>query len=214
MSVKCTECGSQLRIVGDSGSHPVDHFLLWNYLALKAERQYMNCVLSLAQALEIALLVTAHFVLVAEPVNKEPDAAPKDIEDLVELFQRKTRNMTLEPLRNLVMKLAVHSVRPDAVATAYRWVTELNNLAKDAPAARLIQAIPDEPLRNAVAKLSHVTIGALRNDVAHQLGRRPTEHDVEAQHEELLQVVRTVMTTFGVTPRGGQLIVGPPSPRT
>src|SRR5438552_1416980 len=53
MSIQCSKCGAELRIGGDSGSHPIDHFLRWNYHALRAEKRYMQCVLSIAQALEI-----------------------------------------------------------------------------------------------------------------------------------------------------------------
>ena len=210
MSVKCTECNAELRITGESGNVPIDHFLLWNYLALKAERQYMQCVLSLSQGLEMALMETARFVLIVEPVKQRPEANSKDVGDLVDLFQKKTRNMTLEPLRNLLIKLAVHGIRPKNVHEAYRWVTEVNNLAKDLPSAKLVQTIPDKSLRGAVSKLRKVTVGVLRNDVGHHAGRRPTEQEAEAHHQEIREVVREVMTTFGVTPGGGQLIVTPP----
>lgn len=209
-TVKCAKCGAELRIGGDSGSHPIDYFLLWNYLSLKAQRQYMNCVMSLAQALELALIVTAHFILIVEPLRSDPSASEVEAEELVEVFRRKTRNMTLDPLRNLLMKLGVHSVRPVSVEEAYRWTAEINNLAKDAPPAKLIESISDAARREATQRLAKVTIGALRNDVAHQQGRRPSEQEVEHHHEEVRTVVRQVMTAFGVTPGGGQLVVGPP----
>ncbi len=102
----CPNCHAVLRIGGDTGNHPID-LILFDTYKLRLERRYMFGMLALAQALEITLAGCARFVFVQRPlvasVHMQEPAAPQ----LLNTFESKIRNMTLQPLRNLIIRCAV-----------------------------------------------------------------------------------------------------------
>lgn len=204
---KCRECGTTLHIYGDTANHPID-LLLFGVFPLKLRRRYIQVVFALTQAVEIAMSICVEHVLVIKPL--ETDMADQTAAtDLSNMFNKRLKNMTFDPLRNLVTKLAIHGIRPSSAAEARRWISEMNNLARDAASADLIAMIGDPELRQCVEQLRALTVGALRNDVAHHLGRRPTEEEVEQHETEVKPVVRLLLKTHGLTPLGGQLVVAP-----
>ena len=206
MTFSCPECGIKLRISGDTANHPID-LLLFQVFPLKLRRLYTQCIFTLAQALEITMSVCVSHVLLAnwlETATNETEAA-----EIVKLFDKRLRNMTLEPLRNLISKLAVHKIAPLSRVEAKLWIGEMNNLARDSPSGEAVSSITDAEQRSCVEQLLALTIGSLRNDVAHHLGRRPTEQEVDHHEAAVKPVVRLLLRTHGLTPSGGQLIVEP-----
>jgi hypothetical protein len=140
---------------------------------------------------------------------KNDRSTPEVRSDLEACFHKHLRNMTLGPLRNLLAQIAVRNIRPNSTAEARHWIAETNKLARDLPARAVIAEIVNAELRIAVQMLSSVTVGNVRNDVAHRLGMRPTKSEVEKHEAEVSAVIPALLKTFGVTPGGGQLIVVP-----
>jgi|GEM_PF-2605658 len=207
LEFNCRECGVPLHIFGDTANHPID-LLLFGVFPLKLRRHYIQAVSALTQAVEITMSLCVAQVLVNKAL--ESDASNEaTASELSESFDKRLRNMTFDPLRNLITKLAVHSIRPSSVAEARRWIAEMNNLARDTASAELVTTIPDPELRECVEQLRALTVASLRNDVAHHLGLRPTEQEVEKHESQVKPVVRLLLKTHGLTPSGGQLVVGP-----
>jgi len=202
----CRECGAKLHIYGDTANSPIDQLLL-QVFPLKLRRLYTQCIFALAQALEITMSLCVEEVLVEQPIaNASADLA--EAEELRSAFEKRMRNMTFDPLRNLITKLAIHGIRPASLAEAKRWVAEMNNLARDTAPAEAVSAITQLELRKCIEQLRSVSVGMLRNDVAHHLGRRPTQQEVEQHEADVKPLVRLLLKTHRLT-SGGQLIVGP-----
>lgn len=209
-SIVCSECGAPLRIGGDTGNHPID-LILFDIEFLRLERRYMQGITALAQVLELALYECARFVFIYRPVRRaRRRRATEEINALLAEFERRTANMTLQPFTNLLCNVAVDRISPISLGDAREAVERINIIAKTTPSDERVSSIRRSELRLAVRALKAATIGSIRNDVSHHLGVRPTQKVFEEQYEQVDLLVRKLLKVFGLTSKGGQLVVGPP----
>jgi hypothetical protein len=207
--VVCSACGASLRIGGDTGNHPID-LILFDIEFLRSERRYMQGITALAQVLELTLYECARFVFIYRPVRRaRRRSATEEIAALLAEFERRTANMTLQPFTNLLCNIAVDRISPISLRKALEAVETINIIAKTTPSDERVSSIRRSELRLAVSALKAATIGTIRNDVSHHLGVRPTQQVFEEQYEQVDQLVRKLLKVFGLTPKGGQLVVGP-----
>jgi hypothetical protein len=205
------KCGGEIEIRGETANHPVDLFWMQESFVLYLQRRYMQSAIVLGQALELALSLCAENVFVHDPVERDPTATKGEHETLRKAFAKRILSLSLGGLRRLTVSIAVRGVRPTSIKEAIAAVAKVKQLISDrdsTPAA--VAAIPDEATREAVELLLSSPVVEVRNSVAHQL-YRPTQAEIEQMRIDVSKLIRQTMKAFGVTPGGGQLLVGPPA---
>jgi hypothetical protein len=189
----CPKCGEALRLYGDTGDYGID-LLLDELLFLKHERRYMYCALVLAQAVEMTLWLCAQRVLVIDPARGIGDEATAA---LWAAFYTRFRTATFEPLKNLVTNLAIQNIRPTEPSIAMQWLKQSGKLMRRSSADGLKPQHISQELREALESLHALSISALRNDVVHKFGRRPTAAEIEAHEPRVREATRKLLRAHG-----------------
>jgi hypothetical protein len=115
--------------------------------------------------------------------------------------------LTLEQLRRVLVGLALLP-RPTSLPEARNLVAHIKSFKVKMPEAAGIELIPDCEPRNFILALRSTSFVKLRNAVVHD-AYRPSQEVAEAWRHDVFELNRRAMKVFGVTPRGGQLIVAP-----
>lgn len=203
--VSCPACSESLRLGGDNANHPVDQF---RYDANQSfvERRYMQCVITLAQSMELALVLCAD-AWVLGPFHE--DTGRPDFEECAARLSKALDRLTLEQLRRVLVSFALRP-RPANLADATLLVSEVGKMQQKMPEPERVAQIGDPALRSLVTALASSSFVQLRNDVVHH-AYRPTESEADACRRDVQFLNRHAMTVFRVMPGGGQLVVAPTS---
>lgn len=201
-SLNCLRCKQPLRIASDSANHPVDQ-LVYDAAASFFERRYMQCVITLSQAMELALMLSAIAWIIGEVCVPPAAYVEKCTHELRDAVDR----LTLEQLRRVLVSLAVRP-RPYSQHQVQEAVHGIGRMHQKMPDSFDVGRIPNSELRNLVEALRTSSFVKLRNSVVHQ-AYRPTQGEAEACRIEVSNLNRGAMKVFGVTPSGGQLIALP-----
>lgn len=205
MITPCRHCGEPLRIGGDGANHPVDQFR-YDAVGSFVERRYMECVVMLSQSMELALLLCVDSWILG-PLRDQADTSETDVSQCASDLIAAVDRLTLGQLRALVVNLALLS-RPDSLDQARELVSRIGKLHQNTVTEDNVSRIGDEKLRNVVAALRATSFIRLRNAVVHK-AYRPTQDEAEACQHDVATLNQHAMVVFGVTPRGGQLVVAP-----
>jgi len=194
-----------LRVSGDSANHVVDQFVFEAYEPL-LKRRYMQCVLMLAQSLELVLMLCVETWLFRSVRYRRTKANNEIMGALRGRFYAATDRMTLGKLRRLAVALAIWQAPPRTLAELDAAIAQLpkhtGKKVKDSDLA----SIPDEALRAAAVHLDGTNFVDLRNAVAHKAYRPPQEM-AELCYERVPRMNRLLMKVFGVAQ--GQLVMPP-----
>jgi hypothetical protein len=205
MTATCRNCGESLRIGGDSANHPVDQFR-YDAVGSFVERRYMECVVMLSQSMELALLLCVDSWILGL-LRYQADTFDADVSQCASDLIAAVDRLTLGQLRSLLLNLALLP-RPDSLDNARQLLSRIGKLHQNTPTDDDISRIADEKLRNVVAALRATSFIRLRNAVVHK-AYRPTQDEAEACQHDVATLNQHAMVVFGVTPRGGQLVVAP-----
>jgi hypothetical protein len=199
----CSACGELIEIPEEPNNHPVDLFWMQESHALLLQKRYMQAVLVLGQALELALALCARHVLIDQPLDRDSEAPREEMQALWMKFEKKILSLTLGSLCQLVAHLAIIGDWPDSVHAADASIDLVARSKGKTPEPSDVASIADEPLRHAIDRLLNSSIVDLRNAVAHEL-RRPTQAEAEKMRDDVGGVVRLAMTAFGVPDAAGR----------
>ncbi len=184
LTVTClsTACGRAFNINGDT-INPAHQMLLFDCHELMRRKQYMQCVLSTAQAYEVFFNHFLHVQLLYRAFEADSGRDLRRLNLLAEQLYGKVQRLTFEPMRRLFLKLVVESTAPTSLAEAE---TIIPNLAEKPPEMRkeAIEGVADEGLRGLLLQLHIASINKLRNRVVHKYAYRPTAEEAEAAHNE------------------------------
>lgn len=206
IAFRCSSCQRKLRLGSDRANHPVQQFVYDAYAPLQ-RRQYMQVVLSVAQSLELTLVMCA-FVNVLGAVKRPKRPHSTSPFSLVAAeFHAAMEKLTLDPLRNVVAGLAVRGSRPTSVAEAREAIKSFKKLRQNPPDNADVTRIADSSLREATRHLLAITdFVKLRNKVVHD-AVRPTQSQAEEYLTEIPKLTKALLRGFEVV--RGQLVMPP-----
>jgi hypothetical protein len=179
-TVSClnSKCGQKFNINGDLASPDYQMFIMQCY-GLKESKQYMFCILVLAQAFELFFSSYLYKVLVLKPVKDIPD--PQKWDDLnileSELYE-KTEKLAYQKLRNIFLNLVTQGLSPMKPDDASSIIQMIPSMCSD-PSNATVDAYQDNDIRSLLHSLKNSRIANLRNKVVHRQGYRPRLDEVE-----------------------------------
>jgi hypothetical protein len=154
-------------------------------------KQYMLCVLTVAQAYEAFF---SHFMYVqllfrTFANDKERDVAR--LNRLVRLLYRRMEGLTFESMRRLVLRMIVDCVEPRSLMDAEKIIlgipTKPNAIRSVTDAE--IGLIRDPQLKTLLVKLLSADANKLRNRVVHKDAYRPKEAEAKRVHREAREIL-------------------------
>lgn len=182
-----TACGRPFNINSDR-INPAHQMLLFDCYGLIQGKQYMQCVLSVAQAYEIFFSHFLHVQLLYRAFAADGGHDVARFNQLAEQLYDKTYRLTFEPMRRLFLKLVIEDVAPKSLDEAEMVIANLpknpQKVTKEA-----IDRVSDNQLRGLMLRLHSTGVNKLRNQVVHKHAYRPTAAEAEEAHEEAREIL-------------------------
>lgn len=194
--VTCQRCNQPFSISGDC-VNVAHEMLLFDCHAFIERKQYMQCVLTVAQAYEVFFSHFLYVQLLFRAFAKDENRDMPRLNGLIQLLYRRIKGLPFEPMRRLVLRMIVDAVAPPSLADAERVVLNIPRKIRDIhPVVRAeIDDMNDRRLRTLLLKLLHADPNVLRNRVVHKDAYRPTEAETRRVHREAREIL------FGLTGR-------------
>jgi hypothetical protein len=194
-AVTCQTCGGCFNINSDSINAPHE-MLLSDCYSLIDGKQYMQCVLSVAQAYEVFFSRFLHVHLIYRAFAKDGSHDLPRLNRLTKRLHTRLRRLPFVPMRDLVLKLIVSNVAPASLAEAEASVAALPKKDQKVQPVQpqTIEAIPDDRLKALLLHLQASKINKLRNRVIHE-ACRPTLEEANCALVEAREIL------FGLTDR-------------
>ncbi|MGO9096026.1 MAG: hypothetical protein ACLQGV_12455 [Bryobacteraceae bacterium] len=194
--VNCQRCSQPFNISGDLVGAAYKMFL-FECPELIERKQYMQCVLTVAQAYELFFSHFLYVQLLYRVFAKEDDRDLRRLNRLVGLLYRRMERLAFEPMRRLVLRMIVDAVEPPSLDAAEKLILAVASEARAVRAVSLaeIEGVSDCRLRTLLVKLLHVDVNVLRNRIVHKDAYRPKEAEARHVHDEAREVL------FGLTGR-------------
>lgn len=183
-NVECFECGKPIVIKQDSISE-AHVMMIMDCARLIPRKQYMYCMLNLAQSFEMFFAHYLYEELVEKHVANEFDIDVECIELSHELYNA-TRSLAYARMRNVFVHHVTRS-KLQGRQCGKQFIPEIKKLAQKNPVDYL--NLPDLNLRKLLIDLMGTTIPEVRNQVVHQHGYRPSLSDVKTALEETRRIV-------------------------
>jgi hypothetical protein len=182
-TVTCLEgaCGRQFSINSDWSS-PAHAMLLLDCYGFLERKQFMQCVLTVAQAYEVFFSHFLHVQLLYRPFATDGSHDLPRLNRLAELLYDRIHLLAFEPLRRLFLSLVVENVAPPTLSDAEALLRSLEK--RRAVPQEAIEGIPDPGLRDLLLRLDATDVNKLRNRVVHKDAYRPTREEAKSLHEE------------------------------
>jgi hypothetical protein len=185
--VGCTECGRPFWVFGDA-IDPAYELLVFDAEEHMRAKQYMLCVISLAQAWEMFFTTFVYSNYLYRPFYRHtryPESLER-FDDLAEKLGDAIRNFTFDQLRNVLVNTVVEGVRPRALDESEVAVARIrgDNFGQR-PAKAHVDAFPDSSVRAVLLQLQELRIGELRNRVVHEDAYRPRRWEIEECGDEI-----------------------------
>jgi hypothetical protein len=199
-TVECLDpsCRRQFNINGDL-VNPAYHMFIIQCYALKAEKRYSYCIVSLAQAFELFFSHYLYERLVIRPLHTDPDVrVAKDYQSLSDALYSQIESLGYRKLRNVFLHVVLEGPGPASMEEAQRVVASLPALCTDPPDAAL-SGHSDPAIGQLLLALKGNGVITLRNRVAHQEGYRPTLQEVEDAIKETREVIFPLGARLKVT---------------
>lgn len=182
-----TTCGRSFNVNGDS-INPAHQMLLFDCYGFIQDKQYMQCVLSVAQACEVFFSHFLHVQLLYRAFAADNGHDVPRLNRLAEQLYDKIYRLTFEPMRRLFLKLVIEDVAPKSLDEAETVITNLperpQEITKEA-----IEKVADDRLRELLLQLYSSSVNKLRNRVVHKHAYRPTATEATEAREEAGEIL-------------------------
>ncbi len=140
MTLSCFRCNELLRIAGDNASHPVDQ-LVYDADGSFFERRYVQCVITLSQAMELALLMCAT-AWILRPLH-DIDAASTELRACESDLRDAVDRLTLEQLRRVLEHITDCELRDFILSKKDRVAQTANGVKTHASISLLGFDVPE-----------------------------------------------------------------------
>lgn len=195
LTVRCFDqlCKRDFNINGDMVSTAHEMLLRECYKYIE-KKQYMQCILSVAQAYEIFF---SHFLNVqllyrAFTIERKNSVSkltylPKKLNDLSKKLYKKIHKFTFEHMRNLFFQLVITNNSPSNLDESQKIIESLN---KNNKIKRVeISGLKNDKLEVLLYKLYDAKINNIRNQVVHKYAYRPTFKEADYSHKEANTII-------------------------
>ena len=179
-NVVCTACGESFWVSGDIVEESW-RFILDDAKADKRAKRYGPAIARACQGWELFMYACAESIFIFRPFFSDR-SCEHDIDALNELSRQlraETKGFTFGPLRNLMANVIALRVAPTTLSEAASAIAAISSLRfRYPPPDDVVAGIRDTELLDLIAGLNELTVGALRNDVIHKTGYRPSADEV------------------------------------
>jgi len=192
LDVACEKAGCRrpFRIVSDR-INPAHESLLFDSADLLSRKQYMQCVLAVAQSYEVFFNHFLHVQLLWRPFAREDTHDVDELNEMSEALYDAVQPFTFEPMRSIFLDLVAHNVVFSALSESKAWIEALPDSPRKIrkPAKALVESVKDGALRDRLLALYDARIASLRNRVVHKDAFRPTREQAEQALLEAREVL-------------------------
>jgi len=198
-TVSCfsSECGQQFNINGDLVSPDYNMFIMQCY-TLKETKQYMLCIVVLAQAFELFFSRYLLKTLVLDPLKKDPTRRmATNYKSMADALYEKIERLAYQKLRNIFLNVAIQMLSLSTILEARSTIQAIPSMHCD-PSDFAIDAYPFTDIRDLIHGVKRSSIGKLRNRVVHKEGYRPRLDEVEAALTETRKLIFGLHYGLGV----------------
>ena len=194
-TVNCHACGHQFNINNDSVNAAHEMLLLACY-ALIERKQYMQCVLSVAQAYEVFFSHFLHVQLIYRAFAKDNSHDLRCLSHLKTQIYGRVQRFAFCRMQCLFLKLVVDKVAPESLAEAEAAIDALPK-TKVVP-RESIEAVPDDHLKALLLRLQDSDANKLRNKVVHKDAYRPKLEEAKRVHDEAREILNGLTASLGL----------------
>lgn len=186
-AVICQVCKRPFNINNDA-INAAHEMLLFGCFAFIERKEYMQCVLSVAQAYEVFFSHFMHVQLIYRAYAHDGSDDLPHLNRLRQQLYARVHQFTFGPMRRLVLRLVVDAVAPVSLAAAEVAIAALPKRPQDV-LRQDIEAIPDDTLRALLLRLLDADVNKLRNRVVHKDAHRPTREEATHAHDEAREIL-------------------------
>jgi len=187
--VACEACKRPFNINNDA-INAAHEMLLFGCFAFIERKEYMQCVLSVAQAYEVFFSHFMHVQLIYRAYAHEGSHDLSRLNCLNEQLYNRVHRLTFVPMRSLVLRLVIDAVAPTSLAAAEVAIAALPEKPRVVP-RRDIEATADNHLKvkALLLRLLDADVNTLRNRVVHKDAYRPTREEATTAHDEAREIL-------------------------
>ncbi|MGD0949607.1 MAG: hypothetical protein ABSA52_19540 [Candidatus Binatia bacterium] len=193
-TVSCQACGGSFNINGDS-ANVAHEMLLFDCFEFMKRKRYIHCVLSVAQAYEAFFNHFLRVQLIYRAFAREGSSDLSHLNRVLTQLYERTKQLTFEPMRRLVLRLLVDNEAPESLAQSEAIIANFPRKPPIVPEQNLRSA-DDVPLRDLLLRLHATEINKLRNKVIHKQAYRPTVEEAKHVHEEATEILHGLAGYF------------------
>lgn len=188
-TVTCQACKGLFNINNDA-INAAHEMLLFGCFAFIERKEYVQCVLSVAQAYEVFFSHFMHVQLIYRAYAQDGSPDLPRLNRLRQQLYHRVRRLTFTPMRRLFLRLVVDAVAPASLAAAEVAIAALPK-EPDVPDVpqKDIEAMPDDPLKALLLCLRGADVNELRNRVVHKDAHRPTREEATHAHDEAREIL-------------------------
>src|ERR1035438_4505813 len=187
-TVPCQGCDRPFKINKDSADAAHQMLLSACYTFIE-RKQYMQCVLGVAQAYEVFFGHFLYVQLIYRAFAKDSSHDLRCLSHLKNQLYERVQQFTFEPMRRLFLRLVVDGVAPASLADAKAAIDALPKKKVSFVPRQSIEAVPDDRLKALLLLLQDAEANKLRNQVVHKDAYRPKLDEAKRVHEEALQIL-------------------------
>lgn len=188
------KCKQAFNINNDTINAAHEMLLLGGFAFIE-RKEYMQCVLSVAQAYEVFFSHFLHVQLIYRAYASDGSHNLTDLTRLSQQLYDRVRQFTFVPMRCLVLRLLVGGVAPASLAAAQIEITRLPKKPQEVPdpaaakgkrayERKDIEMLPHVALKELLLRLLDADVNKLRNQVVHKDAYRPTREEATRVHTE------------------------------
>jgi hypothetical protein len=188
-TVKCQTCKLAFNINGDSVDAAHQMFLS-ECFALIERKQYMQCILSVAQAYEVFFSHFLHVQLVYRAFAQDNSHDLKRLNGIIRQLYKRVKCLGFDQLRHLVLRTIVDKVAPASLTDAEAAVGALPKRREIVPVPReTIEVMSDTLLKALPLRLLDADVNKLRNRVVHKDAYRPKFTEAKRAHDQAREIL-------------------------
>ena len=187
-TVKCQVCKSQFKINKDS-ANAAHEMLLFGCYAFIEQKQYIQCVLSVAQAYEFFFGHFLYVQLIYRAFARDNSHDPQCLNHLEKRLYERVERFTFEPMRHLFLRLVVDNVAPASLADAKAAIDALPKGNVPLVPRQSIEGVSDDRLKALLLRLHDADADKLRNKVVHKDAYRPKADEAKRAHEQASEIL-------------------------
>ena len=186
--VHCVKCRNLLWIFSDSVNERHE-MLIFDCHSLLERKQYMYSILNLTTAYEMFFRLFLRVDLLYKPLATDFNSQNLDeMNRLSEKLERRIQKFGFTNMRDLFLMRITSQVSPANLCEAKKIIEALPKKPKSISNAK-INKMGDISLTSFLIKLNRSKIQALRNDIVHKKGYRPTREEAKNSLDEAKEII-------------------------